>query len=49
MNAGYGKTNTIDDIFYILLGMIFILSCYWLYLIIKSTFNFLKKGVVTDS
>ena len=48
-NAAYGKTNTIDDTFYILLGMIFILSCFWLYLIIKSTLNFLRKGVVTDS
>lgn len=46
INDKLEKPNTLDNIYFILLGMIFILSIYWFYLIMISICKFLKKGIL---
>jgi hypothetical protein len=48
-NEKNGKSNNLENIFFVLLWMVFILSSYWLFLILKSTINFLTKGIISDS
>ena len=48
-NKDNNNSQSLDNIFIVMLTMIILLSIYWLYLIVKSTSNYLKKGITNDA
>jgi hypothetical protein len=48
-NKQIANSQSLDNIYLIMLSMIIVLSFYWLYLIVKSTAGYLRKGSTNDA